>query len=379
VQANPTSVFSKNSPQKVLVGLSGGVDSSVTALLLKEQGYAVTGVTMSVYDGPPAEDIKTHGNACYDCSEAEDIAAATALTQKLDIPYHVFDCTGQYKKIVLDYFRSTYLAGQTPNPCVRCNHRLKFGVLPELARQNGLDYDYFATGHYAQVEFSDCYNKYVLRRGADAHKDQSYFLYRLDQAQLSHALFPLGAMHKQDVRAIAAKYGLAMHDKPDSQDFFGGEYTQLLGMNDLPGNIIDRKGNILGSHNGYWHFTPGQRKGLGVAAAEPLYVLEVNAERNEVLVGPYAQSLYAGCLLDDLHINIPLPEAGRLLQAKMRSAQKFIGVTVERAIPNDLTPQQLEIHFNDPQTGVAPGQSLVLYLDDLVIGGGIIKEKIALA
>jgi tRNA-specific 2-thiouridylase len=375
VQANHTSVSAKNSPQKVLVGLSGGVDSSVTALLLKEQGYAVTGVTMSVYDGPPAEDIKTSGNACYDCSEAEDIAAAAALTQKLGIPYHVFDCTGQYKKIVLDYFKSTYLAGQTPNPCVRCNHKLKFGVLPELARQNGLDYDYFATGHYAKVEFSDCYKRYVLRRGADPQKDQSYFLYRLDQAQLSHALFPLGGMRKQDVRVIAAKYGLAMHDKPDSQDFFGGEYTQLLGMNDLPGNIVDRNGNILGRHNGYWHFTPGQRKGLGVAAAEPLYVLELNAARNEVLVGPYAQSLYIGCFLDNLRINIPLPEAGRLLQAKMRSAQKLIDVTVQRAIPDALDPQQLEIHFSEAQTGVAPGQSLVLYLDDLVVGGGIIKEK----
>jgi tRNA-specific 2-thiouridylase len=369
-------IHTSNALKKVLVGLSGGVDSSVAALLLKERGYSVTGVTMSVYDGSPSKNIKSSGNACYDCSEAEDIAAASALTQKLNIPYQVFDCTGQYKKIVLDYFKSTYLAGKTPNPCVRCNHMLKFGVLPDLARQNGLDYDYFATGHYARVEFSTSLNRYVLRRAVDERKDQSYFLYRLDQNQLSRALFPLGEMRKQEVRGIAAKNGLAMHDKPDSQDFYSGEYTELLDLADLPGNIVSKDGKILGRHNGYWHFTPGQRKGLGVAASEPLYVLDVDAAHNEVIVGHYKQSLYSGCILNDLQINIPLSETDKNLHCKMRSTQKLVPVTIQTAVPNAPAPKQLEIRFTEPQAGVAPGQSLVLYLDDLVAGGGIIQEKI---
>jgi tRNA-specific 2-thiouridylase len=186
-------------------------------------------------------------------------------------------------------------------------------------------------------------------------------------------------MYKRDVRAIAAEHGLAAHNKPDSQDFYGGEYTELLNLAELPGNIVNREGKILGRHTGYWNFTPGQRKGLGVAAAEPLFVLELDPARNEVVVGNYAQSLYPGCTLDELRINVPLseltPDERANLSCKMRSAQKPVSAALQNAIPDTLAPEQMELRFNEPQTGVAPGQSLVLYLDDLVIGGGIIQKR----
>jgi tRNA-specific 2-thiouridylase len=350
----------------VLVGLSGGVDSAVAACLLLEQGYAVTGVTMAVYDGPPGP---SRGNACYDCAEAEDIAAAADLAAGLGIGHHVFDCSGQYRRSGLDYFRAAYLSGKTPNPCVRCNHMLKFGILPALAAARGLHWEYFATGHYAHVEYARRFGRHVLRRGVEPGRDQSYFLYRLSQEQLARALFPLGAMRKEEVRALAARRGIPVHDKPDSQDFYSGHYTELIGANDRPGNIVDETGKVLGRHPGFWRFTPGQRRGLGVAAAFPLYVLRVDAARNEVVVGPYARSLADGCLVGEQHFAVPLEAlaATDRLRARIRSSQPPLEVAVRPE--GDV----LRVDFAEPGHGVAPGQSLVLYLDDMVIGGGIIQ------
>lgn len=350
--------------KKVLVGLSGGVDSAVAALLLQQQGYAVSGVTMAVYDGPPGP---SQGGACYDCGEQEDIDAAAALAAMLGIPHHVFDCSGPYKEVVLGYFRESYLSGKTPNPCVRCNHRLKFGLLPALARQGGLEFDFFATGHYARVEHGKNNTPHKLLRGIDARKDQSYFLYRLSQEQLATTLFPLGAMHKTQVRQLAALHSLPMHNKPDSQDFFTGDYTELLHTPAREGVIVDGTGKNLGRHSGYWQFTPGQRKGLGLAAEKPLYVLRVDAKRNELVVGSYEESLTQSCLLEDMHLHAPLVE-GERLEAQIRSSQKPFLVDILPEIPEGL----LAVHFAEAQQGVAPGQSLVLYRGDVVTGGGFI-------
>jgi tRNA-specific 2-thiouridylase len=356
----------KTSSRKALVGLSGGVDSSVAAMLLVERGYDVTGVFMSVYDGPASS---SGGSSCYDRGEEEDIASASGLAKLLGIPFHVLDCSARYRELVLSYFRKTYLSGRTPNPCVRCNHMLKFGALPALAEKSGLDFARFATGHYARTEPSPLHGRHVLMRGRDERKDQSYFLYRLNREQLSRALFPLGEMTKEEVRALAARRGLPMHDRPDSQDFYAGDYADLLGVEDLPGNIVDAEGRILGRHSGFWRFTPGQRRGLGISAATPLYVLRINAARNEVVVGTREKSLTRGCVLEDLHFNVPPDTVGPVFQARMRSSQRPFEVTARP----DPSGNLLVVEFAAPRQGAAPGQSLVLYLGDVVAGGGIIR------
>jgi tRNA-specific 2-thiouridylase len=357
---------SKKQPATVLAGLSGGVDSAVAAMLLADRGYRVIGVTMAVYDGPFAP---SRSNACYDCGEREDIRQASDVAAMLGIPFHVLDCAGAYKRVVLDYFRESYLSGKTPNPCVRCNQMLKFGLLPVLAAKSGLRHDYFATGHYARVEFSPRFQRHILRRGLDERKDQSYFLYRLSRRQLSRTLLPLGSMDKARVRELAAKRGLPVHDKPDSQDFYSGDYAELLGREPMPGNIVDTQGRVLGRHAGYWTLTPGQRRGLGIAAAAPLYVLRVDAARNEVVVGPLVQSLRPSCLVGSLRLIVPLSETDGELEARIRSSQQPTPVRVRPQGDGRL----LDVEFREPQSGVAPGQSLVLSQGDMIVGGGIIQ------
>ncbi|MDR2075361.1 MAG: tRNA 2-thiouridine(34) synthase MnmA, partial [Desulfovibrio sp.] len=236
-------------------------------------------------------------------------------------------------------------------------------------RQKGLKHAYFATGHYARAFFLPRFGRHVLRRGRDIRKDQSYFLYRLTQEQIRRALFPLGEMTKEEVRALAARHRLPMRDAPDSQDFYSGDYTELLALEERPGNIVDASGRVLGRHSGFWRFTPGQRRGLGIAADSALYVLRLDASRNEVVVGPYRQSLRSGCILGDLCLHIPLTAAGKNLRARMRSSQPPVPVATREGPAPDL----LAVDFDEPQQGVAPGQSLVFYLDDLVLGGGIIR------
>lgn len=344
---------------KIAIGLSGGVDSSVAAALLKSQGHEVVGITMKLWrEGRYRGGEK---DACFGPGEAEDIARAEDLCRALDISYHVFDCADEYERVVLEYFRAEYLAGKTPNPCVRCNAFMKFGVLPNLARRSGIDFDKFATGHYARIREEN--GVFHLLRGADEKKDQSYFLYRLKQPQLANLLFPLGGLHKTEVRELASKFGLDVKDKPDSQDFYSGDHTELLNTPPRQGNIVDTAGNVLGTHEGFWNYTIGQRRGLGVAAKHPLYVLGLDPCRNEVVVGNAEDTLRHGLRLADCSWIAGSAPAGGVT-VKVRSASKLLAAVFE----NDT------LQFPDGVFAAAKGQSAVLYRDEEVLGGGIIAE-----
>ena len=355
---------------KVAVGLSGGVDSAVSALLLKEAGHEVVGITMKLWDG------KYQGgerDACFGKGEAEDIAAAERFAAELGIPYHVFDCSKEYDQQIIAYFRKTYLSGQTPNPCVFCNRLMKFGLLPELARASGLEFDRFATGHYARVEFDEKTGRYGLLRAVDTGKDQSYFLYRLTQEQLARHLFPMGTLTKAEVRRIAHAHNLPMADKPDSQDFYSGDVAELLGASDREGEIVTLDGKVLGRHRGFWHYTVGQRKGLGIGGGRPYYVVDLDACKNRVVVGFEDDAKKTSLKCTDLNwVGLaPLkPGEHRECTLKVRSAGVPKG-------PASITMaddgETLLAEFPLGIAGVAPGQSAVFYFGDLILAGGVIS------
>lgn len=356
---------------KVLVGLSGGVDSSVTACLLQQQGYEVIGATMSIWD----KHTNFHGNAgadsCFSPHEEQDIEAARELCRQLEIPYFVLDCSERYKQMVLENFKSEYRAGRTPNPCVMCNSYIKFSALPEEAAAKGIAFDKFATGHYAQV-VHDTEGNFAIKRGADYSKDQSYFLYRLTPEQLSRVLMPLGGLTKKKVRGLAAEFGLAVSDKPDSQDFYSGDINDILQNEPQEGNFVTRDGRVLGHHQGYWNYTVGQRRGMGIAAERPLYVLELNKDRNEVIVGFEEECARSELTAADL-CGKRIKELAEPLEceAKIRSAQQPVPVKVE---PDG--EGRVKVRFYARQKAIAPGQSAVFYEPDtaIVLGGGIIQQ-----
>ena len=352
---------------KILVGLSGGVDSSVAALILKQQGHEVVGATMSIWgkDGMAAK--SGHKNACYGPDEKEDIEEARKIATQIDIPYYVFNCVEQYEKIVLDNFKSEYIQGRTPNPCVWCNALVKFGVLPLIAKENGIEFDKFATGHYARVEEKD--GRFLLKRGIAPHKDQSYFLYRLKQEQLKNIILPLGNYTKDQIRKIAKDNGLEVAEKPDSQDFYDGDYNELLGVKEKDGNIVDLDGKVLGHHKGIWNYTIGQRKGIGVSATEPLYVLELRKDTNEVVIGPADKTFKKELTAVNLNwIAFDKLENERKVYAKIRSTQQPTPVTIT---PNG---DDVDVVFDELQKSIAIGQSVVFYDEDVVLGGGVIDQ-----
>ena len=358
-------------PKKVAVGLSGGVDSSVAAALLCKLDYEVCGITMEIYDGSVHLD-ESAKHACFGPGEKEDIESAAAICERLKIPFQAIDLRQEYKNHVIDYFRNEYLEGKTPNPCVVCNQKLKFGFLLEKARQAGLDFDYFATGHYARIVKSD--NRFLLKRAADRSKDQTYFLYALTPQQLARTLFPVGDYIKQQVREMARSLGLETEDREESQDFIdGGDYSILFTEDEIKnGEIVDEKGQVLGEHRGIIHYTIGQRRGLGIASSKPLYILSIDAEKNRIVVTDRAKLFSKGLIAKDLNlISIDRLEVPQKVNAKIRLRHNETPATV---FPHG--KDKIRVIFKEPQMSVAPGQSVVFYTGNTVVGGGIIQHSL---
>jgi tRNA-specific 2-thiouridylase len=352
---------------RVVVAMSGGVDSSVVAALLAGQGYEVIGATLRLYD-----DGALKGKAGSCCAGA-DIADARAVAGKLGIPHYVLDYESRFQAGVIDDFADSYIRGETPIPCIRCNQKVKFGDLLDMARTLGADA--LATGHYAKRLAGP--NGPELHRGADASRDQSYFLFATTEDQLSFLRFPLGGLPKSEVRRLAQEYDLKVADKPDSQDICfvpNGGYAavvQKLRPNSVrPGKIVDLEGRAVGDHQGIINFTIGQRRGLGVAGGEPLYVVALDPDRDQVVIGPKAALARDRVQLNDMNWLIPVSPGETLTaEVKLRSAQPLAAATVT-ALAGGLAT----IDLDGAQFGVAPGQACVIYQGDRVIGGGWIQS-----
>ncbi len=353
-----------------MVGMSGGVDSSATAALLLEQGYDVIGVTLKLW---PQDCVSRAEDKCCGPQAVMD---ARSVCHKLGVPYYLIDEAAEFQKQVINYFAEEYKAGRTPNPCVMCNEKLKFGTLIDRARQLGAEY--IATGHFARVEKSPETGRMLLKRGHDRRKDQSYFLFSLRQDQLARSMFPLGEMTKSDTREIARECNLKTADKEESMEICfvpDKDYGKFLTMAKLAakhqGDIVDVYGRVLGKHDGVEFYTIGQRKGLGLSSPTPLYVVELDAQTNRVIVGDETMLDRDEFFVDRCNwIPYAEPPPSIEVTAKIRYNHPGTPATVT-PLPNGGAKVRLHI----PQRAITPGQACVFYQDDLVVGGGWINRQ----
>ncbi len=361
---------------KVLLGMSGGVDSSVSAILLQQQGYEVIGCTMRLWDPENENEDST-------CCGVQAIHDAKRVCDKLGIPHYTINCREEFKHKVVDHFIDEYSQAKTPNPCIECNKYLKFGEFYKKAKE--LDCEYIATGHYAKTEYSEKYNQIVLKKSEEEKKDQTYFLYTISQDLLEHIIFPLQDYNsKQDTRKIAKENGLEVAEKKDSQEICfipNNSYKEFLKahMKNKPvkGNIVLKTGEILGEHEGVINYTVGQRKGLGIAYKEPLYVIQLDAKKNQVIVGLekdlYEKTLYA----KNIHWIVPMEKTqkdGKIeCYAKIRYRSKQAKANLY------LDKDNIRVEFEEPQRAITPGQAIVFYDEEgIVLGGGKISSNYSL-
>ena len=377
--------------KNVMVGMSGGVDSSVAASILLDQGYGVTGVTLKLLENEDGDFAISESCEGFDssapqgsipvektsktCCSLDDVEDARATAFRLGIPFYVLNMKSEFKEKVIDYFIESYLDGMTPNPCLYCNKYLKFDAM--LKKAKALEIDHIATGHYARREYDESTGKYLLKKALDPTKDQSYALYMLTQEQLSHLLLPLGSLSKSQIRAMAEQKELRVFNKPDSQDICfvsNGEYPEYIKRHTdkkiFPGLFVDRDGKKLGTHKGIIYYTVGQRKGLGIASKEPLFVIEKDVENNLIILGNKDSIKNMALTAKEMnYISIDEPTSAFRASAKVRYSSKEAP-----ALITPLPGGRAKVEFDEAQAFIAPGQAVVIYDGDVVLGGGIIEK-----